>query len=33
MPARALDEGLLVIEQYGLRRRTTAAGKVCGLTS
>jgi hypothetical protein len=30
---RALDEGFLVLEQYGLRRRTAGVGKVRVLTS
>jgi hypothetical protein len=32
-PARELDEGILVVEEYAVRRRTAVLGKVRVLTS
>jgi hypothetical protein len=33
MPARELDEGIAVVREYALRRRTAVLGKVRVLTS
>jgi hypothetical protein len=33
MPARELDEGIVVVEEYAVRRRTAVLGKVRVLTS
>ena len=33
IPARELDEGIVVVEEYAVRRRTAVLGKVRVLTS
>lgn len=33
LPARELDEGIPVVREYALYRRTEVVGKVCVLTS